>query len=212
MSARRALHWVFKIADREKAIKFYMEILGMRGAAARGIRGPGVRPLSNGPYDNKWSKTMIGYDHEDTQFVLETDVQLRRCQAISWEMTCGASTSSLPGAYKRSPRTRGGPVEKETDGALQIKDPDGYAFSIRDGAVDAVSQVSIAVSSLKRSLDLLAATHWDSVFTVKQKIGPFWDLPRDQAKLELIPISEPCCPRHGHRQNRFCLPLERAGS
>jgi hypothetical protein len=32
---------------------------------------PRCEAACNGPYDGKWSKTMIGYGDEDTQFVLE---------------------------------------------------------------------------------------------------------------------------------------------
>ena len=187
MSARRALHWVFKIADREKTIQFYKEILGMRVLRHEEFDS-GCEATCNGPYDNKWSKTMIGYDHEDTQFVLELTYNYGVPGYQLGNDLRGIHIQSA-GAYKAL-RDKKWPVEKEADGALLIKDPDGYIFSIRDGDVEAVSQVSIAVSSLKQSLDYWRNTLGFSVYS-QTKDRVILGFARDQAKLELIPISEP---------------------
>jgi len=70
MSNRRALHFVFKIADRKKTIEFLREVLGMKVLRHEEFE-QGCEAACNGPYDLKWSKTMIGYGPEDSHFVLE---------------------------------------------------------------------------------------------------------------------------------------------
>merc|ERR1712142_1113819 len=69
-AGRRALHYVLKIGDREASIKFYRDLLGMTPLRHEEFDGM-CEATCNGPYDNKWSKTMIGYGPEDNNFVLE---------------------------------------------------------------------------------------------------------------------------------------------
>ncbi|KAF8763645.1 Glyoxalase domain-containing protein 4 [Argiope bruennichi] len=68
MSARRALHFVFKVGDRKDTIKFYTEVLGMKVLRHEEFE-EGCKASCNGPYDGKWSKTMIGYGPEDDHFI-----------------------------------------------------------------------------------------------------------------------------------------------
>ncbi|GAU94100.1 hypothetical protein RvY_05932 [Ramazzottius varieornatus] len=70
MAARRPLHYVFKLAEREKTIKFYTDILGMKVLRHEEF-SEGCEATCNGPYNNAWSKTMIGYGSEDDHFVVE---------------------------------------------------------------------------------------------------------------------------------------------
>ncbi|GFO49307.1 glyoxalase domain-containing protein 4 [Plakobranchus ocellatus] len=67
---RRALHYVFKIGKRTETIKFYREVLGMQILRHEEFE-KGCEATCNGPYDGKWSKTMIGYGPEDSHFVVE---------------------------------------------------------------------------------------------------------------------------------------------
>ena len=67
---RRALHYVLKIGDRDASVKFYRDLLGMTALRHEEFDGM-CEATCNGPYDNKWSKTMIGYGPEDNHFVLE---------------------------------------------------------------------------------------------------------------------------------------------
>ncbi|KAL3268855.1 hypothetical protein HHI36_007944 [Cryptolaemus montrouzieri] len=66
----RALHFVFKVADRAKTAHFYRDILGMKVLRHEEF-SEGCEASCNGPYANRWSKTMIGYGPEDTHFVVE---------------------------------------------------------------------------------------------------------------------------------------------
>lgn len=67
---RRPLHYVVKLAEREKTIKFYTDILRMKVLRHEEFSG-GCEATCNGPYNNAWSKTMIGYGSEDDHFVVE---------------------------------------------------------------------------------------------------------------------------------------------
>uniref|UniRef100_H9GMU0 Glyoxalase domain containing 4 n=1 Tax=Anolis carolinensis TaxID=28377 RepID=H9GMU0_ANOCA len=70
MEARRALHFVFKVGDRAQTARFYREILGMRVLRHEEF-DEGCKATCNGPYDGKWSKTMVGFGPEDSHFVAE---------------------------------------------------------------------------------------------------------------------------------------------
>ena len=70
MSPKRALHWVFKVSNRRESITFFREILGMKILRHEEF-SEGCDAQCNGPFDGKWSKTMVGYGPEDTHFVME---------------------------------------------------------------------------------------------------------------------------------------------
>jgi catechol 2,3-dioxygenase-like lactoylglutathione lyase family enzyme len=70
MSARRALHYVFKISNRNATAKFYRDVLGMKVLRHEEF-SEGCKAACNGPYDGMWSKSMVGYGPEDNHFVVE---------------------------------------------------------------------------------------------------------------------------------------------
>ncbi|CAG2187528.1 Glyoxalase domain-containing protein 4,Glyoxalase 1 [Mytilus edulis] len=68
---RRALHFVFKLKQGPKtAGEFYRDILGMKFLRHEEFE-KGCEAACNGPYDGKWSKSMVGYGPEDSHFVVE---------------------------------------------------------------------------------------------------------------------------------------------
>ncbi len=67
---RRALHFVFKVADRASTMAFYRDLLGMTILRHEEFE-EGCKASCNGPYDGRWSKTMVGYGPEDVNFVVE---------------------------------------------------------------------------------------------------------------------------------------------
>ncbi|KAM8903082.1 glyoxalase domain-containing protein 4 isoform 1-T1 [Spinachia spinachia] len=70
MALRRALHFVFKVGDRTKTAVFYRDVLGMKILRHEEFE-EGCKATCNGPYDGKWSKTMVGFGPEDEHFVAE---------------------------------------------------------------------------------------------------------------------------------------------
>ena len=65
----RPLHWVFKISDLKATISL-LTILGARVLRHEEFE-EGCDATCNGPYDSYWSKTMCGWEIEDTSFVFE---------------------------------------------------------------------------------------------------------------------------------------------
>ncbi|KAK1899957.1 Glyoxalase domain containing protein 4 [Dissostichus eleginoides] len=70
MALRRVLHFVFKVGDRAKTATFYRDVLGMKILRHEEFE-EGCKATCNGPYDGKWSKTMVGFGPEDDHFVAE---------------------------------------------------------------------------------------------------------------------------------------------
>ena len=100
-SPSRALHWVLKVGNLARSVEFFEDVLGMRVLRHEEF-ATGCEATCNGPYKGAWSKTMIGYGPEDSNFVLEltynygideyvhgNDLQVRAC-------VCGASSSGAP--------------------------------------------------------------------------------------------------------------------
>ena len=86
--AARALHFVLKIGNRNRNLEFFRDLLGMKVIRSidfvllfddlfclKVLRHEEFTEMCeaqcNGPYDGKWSKTMIGYGPESNNFVLE---------------------------------------------------------------------------------------------------------------------------------------------
>ncbi|EQB78284.1 glyoxalase domain-containing protein 4-like protein [Camelus ferus] len=70
MATRRALHFVFKVGNRFQTASFYRDVLGMKILRHEEF-DEGCKAACNGPYDGKWSKTMVGFGPEDDHFVAE---------------------------------------------------------------------------------------------------------------------------------------------
>lgn len=150
----RPLHWVFKIGDRRKNIEFFREILGMTTFRHEEF-DEGCEATCNGPYSGNWSKTMIGYGSEDTNFVVELTYNY---PITSYEvgndfqgMTIQSSEALIRAKEKKYPI-------KEVDGNRNLLlSPDGYKFFIVDESQpkdkDPVIDVRIGVSDMKKSVE-----------------------------------------------------------
>nr|CAG4648061.1 EOG090X09EK [Moina brachiata] len=184
---RRALHFVFKIGDRHQAIKFFKDVLGMKVLRHEEFE-EGCKATCNGPYDGKWSKTMIGYGSEDNHFVCEltynygvstyklgndfhglviqSDDALKNAEALQW------------------------PVH-ETDGTKYLEAPGGYRFIIMDKQnpenTDPVKKVILASSDLEKSTNYWSGLLQMQVFE-RSDSKAVLGFAEDQAKLELLAI------------------------
>ena len=67
---KRSLHWVLKIGSLKKSMDFLNGVVGLRVLRHEEFAS-GCEATCNGPYGGAWSKTMVGYGPEDTNFVLE---------------------------------------------------------------------------------------------------------------------------------------------
>ncbi|GIX87412.1 glyoxalase domain-containing protein 4, partial [Caerostris extrusa] len=110
MSVRRALHFVFKILRHEEFEE-------------------GCKATCNGPYDGKWSKTMIGYGPEDNHFVAELTYNYGVKSYKLGNDFIGISIDSND--ILKNAEVKGWPVERENDISV-LKAPGGYKYFISE--------------------------------------------------------------------------------
>ncbi|XP_068680972.1 glyoxalase domain-containing protein 4-like [Montipora foliosa] len=189
MSLRRALHFVFKIGNRNETMKFYREILGMKVLRHEEFE-EGCKASCNGPYDGKWSKTMAGFGPEDDHFVVE----LTYNYGIK-EYQLGNDFQGLT-VYSKSAvanaKQNNYPITEREDGCITVSAPGGYKFTLVDQNVDGdpVRKVALGVSNLAKSVTywhkLLGMTLFEQTDS-KAVLG--YDA--DKCKLELINLGQP---------------------
>jgi len=163
MSGRRALHWVFKIGNRRESIDFYKSILGMSVLRHEEFE-KGCEAACNGPYDGKWSKTMIGYGKEDDHFVLELTYNYNISNYTLGNDFQGITIQSKE-ALDRA-RTASLPINDLGEGKYAVSSPGGYKFILVDEPQpttgDPVLSVGISVSDMLKS-----AEYWRDLLEMK---------------------------------------------
>lgn len=162
MISGRALHYVVRVPDRKKTIQFYRDILGMKVLRHEEFM-EGCAAACNGGYDNRWSKTMVGYGPEDTHFVVElTYNYMVRDYKLGNDLVGLTIRSSE--ALKRA-REASWPISAE-NGKYILQAPIGYRMVIIDEPQpsdrDPVEKISLAVSNLKNSTD-----YWQGLLKMK---------------------------------------------
>lgn len=156
MAGRRALHYVLKVGDRHKMMDFLKNDLKMTVLRHEEFDS-GCPATCNGPYNNLWSKTMIGYGPEDKNFVLEITYNYpvdkytlgNDVQGITVQSSTAFETCQEKGILQQDP-----------NGCHFVISPAHYKFYLEKGQDNKITQVTLSVSDLKRSLafwrDLLA--------------------------------------------------------
>lgn len=185
MATRRALHFVFKVGNRTKTAEFYRDILGMKFLRHEEFE-KGCEAACNGPYDGKWSKSMVGYGPEDSHFVVE----------LTYNYGIGA--------YKLGNDFRGITIHSKdiirnanklnypvvTDGESQIlTSPDGYKFIVMEQETegDPVKKVTLSSSDLDKSVDYWTRLCGMKVYSQDNKTAVL-GYDDNQCKLELYEI------------------------
>ncbi|XP_070591499.1 glyoxalase domain-containing protein 4 [Erythrolamprus reginae] len=162
MKARRALHFVFKVGDRAQTIRFYRELLGMRILRHEEFE-EGCKASCNGPYDGKWSKTMVGYGPEDSHFVAELTYNYGVGNYHLGNDFLGmtiASSQAVQNAKKLQ-----WPLKEISAGFYESEAPGGYKFFLEEkerAQEDPVLKVTLAVSDLSKSVD-----YWSKLLGMK---------------------------------------------
>lgn len=203
----RALHFVFKVADRTLTAKFYREILGMQVLRHEEFT-EGCEAACNGPYANRWSKTMVGYGPEDTHFVVELTYNYGIKEYEQGNDFLGLTVQSSE-TLKRA-AANNWPI-KEQNGLKYLEAPGGYKFYVVDQPQpndrDPVVKVSLASSNLEKSI-----AYWNGLLSLKiyEKLSKsvllgFGD---SQAKLELVDIGEPVNHAKAYGRIAFSCPFE----
>ncbi|KAL4224022.1 Glyoxalase domain-containing protein 4 [Mactra antiquata] len=186
MSTRRALHFVFKVGNRTATAKFFRNILGMKFLRHEEFE-EGCKASCNGPYDGKWSKSMVGYGPEDNHFVIELTYNYGIGSYKLGTDFMGItiqSTDVIENIQKHNyPYT-------EKDGIVSVQSPDGYMFHIvnqttTDG--DPVKKVTLASSNLQKSIDFWSDLCGMKLFNKEGKKA-LLGYSEDQCQLELYDI------------------------
>uniref|UniRef100_A0A183BZ39 Glyoxalase domain-containing protein 4 n=1 Tax=Globodera pallida TaxID=36090 RepID=A0A183BZ39_GLOPA len=181
----RALHYVFRVADRRNSLKFYTQTLGMKVLRHEEFREP-CKANCNGPFDGMWSKTMVGFGNEDEHFVLELTYNYG---VHSYELG-----NDFHGIHIESDDVLAraeGMGEKTADGALLIRDPDGHSFFVKGGtSARPLTKVSLKVADLHESHEF-----WSQMLGMEVLEGPDGDKDKclftygpNQCSLELISL------------------------
>ncbi|XP_043910240.1 glyoxalase domain-containing protein 4 [Protopterus annectens] len=192
MSGRRALHFVFKIGDRARTVMFYRDVLGMKILRHEEFE-EGCKASCNGPYDGKWSKTMVGYGPEDNHFVAELTYNYGVGEYRLGTDFLGITVQSS-NAVSNAKRLHW-PIKEVSAGIFQTEAPGGYRFYLLEEEqleTDPVQKVTLAVSDLERSVsywsELLGMKVYEKDEAKKRAVLGYSD---NQCRLELQDIGEP---------------------
>jgi len=187
MSTKRALHFVFKVADRALTTKFYRDVLGMKVLRHEEFES-GCAAECNGPYDASWSKTMVGYGPEDNHFVVELTYNYGIGEYKLGNDFLGITIQSRE-AIENAKRLNW-PMKQE--GETQVLEaPGGYKFYLLNKpqpADDPVQKVSLASSNLQKSVDYWQNLCGMQVFNKSDKTAVL-GYDANKCKLELKQIS-----------------------
>ena len=149
--ASRTLHWVFKVADRSSTVAFLEQVLGMHVLRHEEF-DERCEAACNGPYDGKWSKTMMGYGAEDEHFVLELTYNYGvKHYRVGNDFRSIAVSSRT--AFERA--IAHGTVHDVQERRVSVRSPDGYVFVVLDEDVEdgkPVREIALNVTQLDRSV------------------------------------------------------------
>lgn len=187
MSSRRTLHFVFKIGNRKETARFYRDVLGMKVLRHEEFE-EGCKASCNGPYDGKWSKTMIGYGPEDNHFVCELTYNYGIGQYKQGNDYLGMTIQSNE-AYTacQSEST----CAKKGDGCI-VTSPCGYKFIIEKGSgygSDPVKKITLGCSNLEKTLKYWTEVGGMKIFTQSDKNAEI-GYDESQAKLEFVALDD----------------------
>lgn len=149
---RRPLHWVFKIGDLKATLDFYEKLFGMKVHRHEEFAS-GCEATCNGPYGGAWSKTMVGYRGEDTNYALELTYNYG---ISSYE----AGNDYRYIAVRKSALVQGADVQKfggitrDESGREFVASPDGYKYMLVDAGASTTEPflfVSVHVANLEQA-------------------------------------------------------------
>lgn len=205
-SGKRTLHYVFKIGNRDSTINFYRKVLGMKVLRHEEFE-EGCKATCNGPYDGKWSKTMIGYGPEDNHFVCELTYNYGIGQYALGNDFMGLTINSKQ-AFENC-KSLDWEAEALADGSYAAVAPGGYKFILKNVEAkghDPVEKVTLASSDLKASVEYWTTIAGMKVFSQDDStaVVGFDD---EQAKLELKDIG--CAVDHQKAFGRIAIACPR---
>ncbi|KMZ10866.1 glyoxalase domain-containing protein 4 [Drosophila simulans] len=202
----RALHYVFKIGDRAKNAFFFRQILGMTVLRHEEFK-EGCDAACNGPYDNRWSKTMVGYGPESSHFVIELTYNYG---VSSYELgnDFGGVTIHSKDILSRAAEHSYPVTQVAGKAGSLLTSPDGYKFYVIDQASassDPVQSVELNVSNLQNS-----RKYWHDLLQLKvleeSEASVRLTYDEQKASLEITQISEPINRAKAYGRIAFAIP------
>ncbi|XP_027194074.2 glyoxalase domain-containing protein 4 [Dermatophagoides pteronyssinus] len=188
---RRALHYVLKIGDRNKNIQFFRDLLGMKVLRHEEFHEM-CQAQCNGPYDGKWSKTMIGYGPESENFVLELTYNYGIGNyKLGNDLLSIRIDSKF--AYENISKQKDVFFMHKNPECIVLNSPDGYLFEVfkSDHPLDQpslITKVSLSTTNVDRSKN-----YWHNLLGMnlhegndKHFIGSFGE---QDARLEMVLIA-----------------------
>uniref|UniRef100_A0A2K5PIG1 Glyoxalase domain-containing protein 4 n=1 Tax=Cebus imitator TaxID=2715852 RepID=A0A2K5PIG1_CEBIM len=181
-----ALHFVFKVGNRFQTARFYRDVLGMKVLRHEEFE-EGCKAACNGPYDGKWSKTMVGFGPEDDHFVAELTYNYGIGDYKLGNDFMGLTVASSQAVSNA--RKLGWPLTEVAEGVFETEAPGGYKFYLQNCSLpqsDPVLKVTLAVSDLQKSLN-----YWCNLLGMKiyekdeEKQRALLGYADNQCKLEL---------------------------
>ncbi|KAK6184475.1 hypothetical protein SNE40_001871 [Patella caerulea] len=188
MASRRALHFVFKIGNRHETAKFYRDVLGMKFLRHEEFE-EGCKAACNGPYDGRWSKSMVGYGPEDDHFVVELTYNYGLGSYKVGNDFQGIAISSNKVIENIQKTNTPATVE---NGVTTIVSPGGYKFFILPADIegDPVQKVILGCSNLLNTIDYWTRLLGMKIYsqTEKSVVLGYSD---NKCKLEFIDLGVP---------------------
>jgi len=158
----RALHFVFRVAKRGETMNFYRNILGMKVLRHEEFTET-CEAACNGPYDNRWSKTMLGYGPEHTHFVIELTYNYGVSKYALGNDFNGITIRSA--AIIERAKAANYPFQQQ-DGRFILRTPEGYPFFILNEpeptTSDPIVKFGLNVTEIKRSIH-----YWHEILRMK---------------------------------------------
>lgn len=192
MALRRALHFVFKVGDRKRTAVFYRDVLGMKVLRHEEFE-EGCKASCNGPYDGKWSKTMVGFGPENDHFVAELTYNYGVGEYKLGNDFLGFTIQSSQAVSNA--KKIGWPLTEVGEALYMTEAPGGYRFYLLDKDQpdgDPAQKITLAVSDLQRSVH-----YWSSLLGMKvmeksdEKKSVLMGFSESQCKLELQDVMAP---------------------
>lgn len=158
----RALHHVCRVGNRAKTMDFYRNILGMKVLRHEEFTET-CAAACNGPFDNRWSKTMVGYGDESTHFTIELTYNYG-VKSYKWGNEFGGVTIKSKEIIERAKQANY--PHEQIDGEFVVRAPDGYKFYILNETPavdeDPIKFIIYNVCSLDESIK-----YWNGLLQMK---------------------------------------------
>uniref|UniRef100_A0A4W4DV70 VOC domain-containing protein n=1 Tax=Electrophorus electricus TaxID=8005 RepID=A0A4W4DV70_ELEEL len=153
----------------------------------------GCKATCNGPYDGKWSKTMVGFGPEHDHFAAELTYNYGVGEYRLGNDFLGLTLQSSQAVGRA--RRLGWPLTEVSESLYVTEAPGGYRFYLLDREqpdCDPVQKVSLAVSDLQRSVHYWSTLLGMNVMEMnEEKRCVLMGFCKSQCKLELQDIGAP---------------------